>query len=75
VGGIAWSGHPALQLTGPSRGTVSLCLRARRGDAGRRERLERDTLRRDSKLWTYRRATAALCEFAIAVGTGFPKKI
>jgi hypothetical protein len=39
------------------------------------ERLERDTLRRDSKLWTYRRATAALCEFAIAVGTAFPKKI
>jgi len=30
------------------------------------ERLERETLRRDSKLWTCRRAAAALCEFAIA---------
>jgi len=30
VRGIVWSGHPALQLTGPSRGTVNLCLGVRR---------------------------------------------
>jgi len=34
------------------------------------ERLERYTLLRDSKLWTCRRATAALCEFVIAECSG-----
>jgi hypothetical protein len=34
------------------------------------ELLERDTLRRDSKLETYRRAAAALCEITIAECSG-----